>query len=165
MSVLVTGATDGLGRALAERIAGDGRAVIVHGRDAGRVERAVSEIKAATGNEQVHPALADLSELAQVRALAKAVVADHPDIDVLVSNAGIGADVPGGSRRQVSADGYELRFAVNYLAGFLLTRQLLSRLRAADTARIVQVSSAGQQPIDFDNVMLERGYDGWRAYR
>jgi NAD(P)-dependent dehydrogenase (short-subunit alcohol dehydrogenase family) len=165
MSVLVTGATDGLGRALAERIAGEGRAVIVHGRDPGRVERAVSEIKAATGNEQVHPALADLSELAQVRALAKAVLADHPDIDVLVSNAGIGADVPGGGGRQVSPDGSELRFAVNYLAGFLLTRQLLPRLRAADTARIVQVSSAGQQPIDFDNVMLERDYDGWRAYR
>jgi NAD(P)-dependent dehydrogenase (short-subunit alcohol dehydrogenase family) len=143
MSVLVTGATDGLGR----------------------VERAVNEIKKVTGNDQVHPALADLSELAQVRALADAVLADHPDIDVLVSNAGIGSDVPGGSGRQVSADGHELRFAVNYLAGFLLTRQLLPRLRRADTARIVQVSSAGQQPIDFGNVMLERDYDGWRAYR
>jgi NAD(P)-dependent dehydrogenase (short-subunit alcohol dehydrogenase family) len=161
-TVLVTGATDGLGRALAERIAREQRRVIVHGRDPARTERAVAEIRSATGNDDVHPALADFSELAQVRTLAEVVSDDG--LDVLVSNAGIGSDVPGGGRRQVSADGYELRFAVNYLAGFLLTRLLLPALKAAPAARIVHVSSAGQAPIDFDDVMLERRYSGVQAY-
>jgi len=163
-TVLVTGATDGLGRALAERIAAGGDRVIVHGRDPGRTERAVEQIRSATGNDHVYPALADLAELAQVRALAESVLAEHPDLDVLVSNAGIGTSGPGGRHREVSADGYELRFAVNYLAGYLLTRLLLPRLRAAPSARIVQVSSAGQAPIDFDDVMLERNYSGIQAY-
>ncbi|HEY3714575.1 MAG TPA: SDR family NAD(P)-dependent oxidoreductase [Jatrophihabitantaceae bacterium] len=163
-TVLVTGATDGLGRALAERIAAGGDRVIVHGRDPGRIERAVEEIRGTTGNDQLYPALADLAELAQVRALAESVLADHPDLDVLVSNAGIGTSGPGGRTREVSVDGYELRFAVNYLAGYLLTRLLLPRLRAAPSARIVQVSSAGQAPIDFDDVMLERNYSGIQAY-
>ena len=162
MTVLVTGATDGLGRALAERLAGGRGGVIVHGRDPERVDRAVAEIRAATGNDQVHPALADLSELAQVRALAESV--RDLDVDVLINNAGIGVTVPGGGRRQVSVDGYELRFAVNYLAGYLLTRLLLPSLKAAPAARIVHVSSAGQAPIDFDDVMLERDYNGVQAY-
>ena len=83
---------------------------------------------------------------------------------MLVNNAGIGATVPGGRERQHSADGHELRFAVNYLAGYLLTRDLLDLLRAGAPARIVNVASAGQQPIDFDDVMLEHGYSGVRAY-
>jgi NAD(P)-dependent dehydrogenase (short-subunit alcohol dehydrogenase family) len=83
---------------------------------------------------------------------------------VLVNNAGIGTTVPGNGRRQESADGHELRFAVNYLAPFLLTRLLLARLVDSTPARIVNVSSAGQAPIDFDDVMLERGYDGVQAY-
>jgi NAD(P)-dependent dehydrogenase (short-subunit alcohol dehydrogenase family) len=122
----------------------------------------VAEIKTATGNDAVHPALADLAELRQVRTLAEQVAGF--DLDVLVSNAGIGADVPGGPQRQVSADGYELRFAVNYLAGYLLTRLLLPTLRKAPSARIVQVSSAGQAPIDFSDVMLERHYSPRQAY-
>src|SRR5882757_1654358 len=163
-TAIVTGATDGLGRALAERIAARGDRVIVHGRDPGRIDRAVEEIRAATGNDQVYPARADLADLAQVRALAESVLAEHSHLDVLVSNAGIGTSGPGGRTREVSADGYELRFAVNYLAGYLLTRLLLPRLRAAPSARIVQVSSAGQAPIDFDDVMLERNYSGIQAY-
>lgn len=161
-TVLITGATDGLGRALAERFAGRGDRVVVHGRDAERIDRAVSEIKTATGNDDVYPALADLAELRQVRTLAEQVA--DLDLDVLISNAGIGADVPGGGQRQVSADGYELRFAVNYLAGYLLTRLLLPTLHKAPAARIVQVSSAGQAPIDFDDVMLEHHYSPWQAY-
>lgn len=162
MSALVTGATDGLGRALAEQLAARGGGVIVHGRDPERTERAVAEIKAATGNQNVRPALAELSVLAEVRGLAEQVA--DLDLDLLVSNAGIGGDVPGGGQRQVSADGYELRFAVNYLAGYLLTRLLLPTLRKATAARIVQVSSAGQAPIDFDDVMLERSYSPRQAY-
>jgi NAD(P)-dependent dehydrogenase (short-subunit alcohol dehydrogenase family) len=85
-------------------------------------------------------------------------------LDVLVSNAGIGTTLPGDGARRVSADGIELRFAVNYLAGWLLTRLLEPRLARAGRARIVNVASAGQMAIDFDDVMLEDGYNGTRAY-
>ena len=82
-------------------------------------------------------------------------------LDILINNAGIGT---AGAKRQVSADGYELRFAVNYLAGFLLTSELLPLLKASAPSRIVNVASAGQQAIDFGDVMLTRSYDGVRAY-
>ena len=162
-TVLVTGATDGLGRALAEDLAAAGATVLVHGRDDERGARTVREITAATGNRDVRWYRADLSELAQVAALADRVARDHPRLDVLVANAGIG-----GGERETSRDGYELRFAVNYLACYLLTRRLLPAVRAAaaaaGSARIVLVSSAGQQALDLDDVMMERGYTGLRAY-
>jgi NAD(P)-dependent dehydrogenase (short-subunit alcohol dehydrogenase family) len=168
-TVLITGATDGLGRALAHDLAARGHEVLVHGRDPDRLAATAAAIREATGRD-VPTYRADLAELAQVRALADAVVADHPRLHVLVNNAGIGAEVPGGPERQESVDGHELRFAVNHLAGHLLTRRLLPSLTTAGAAaehgpaRIVMVSSAGQAAIDFDDVMLHRGYSGWRAY-
>jgi NAD(P)-dependent dehydrogenase (short-subunit alcohol dehydrogenase family) len=92
------------------------------------------------------------------------VAAEWERLDVLVNNAGIGTTLPGEGRRLKSEDGYELRFAVNYLAGYLLTRMLLELLSGSAPARVVNVSSAGQAPIDFDDVMLERRYDGVQAY-
>ena len=92
------------------------------------------------------------------------MVAHESRLDALVNNAGIGTTLPGDGERMVSADGHELRFAVNYLAGFLLTHRLADLLVASAPARIVNVSSAGQAPIDFDDVMLEHGYSGTRAY-
>jgi NAD(P)-dependent dehydrogenase (short-subunit alcohol dehydrogenase family) len=123
----------------------------------------VDEIRDATGTDRLHGYLADLSSLEQVRRLAEEVERDHERLDVLVNNAGIGG---GGrrSRREESVDGHELRFAVNYLAPFLLTHLLLPLLRGSAPARIVNVASAGQAPIDFEDVMLERRYDGMRAY-
>jgi NAD(P)-dependent dehydrogenase (short-subunit alcohol dehydrogenase family) len=158
--VLVTGATDGLGRALSAALARDGATVLVHGRDGGRIADTVAEISSG----QVRAYQADLADLAQVRALADQVLANEPRLDVLVNNAGIGSDVPGGGARQESADGYELRFAVNYLAGFALTERLLPLLESSAPSRIVNVSSLGQQAIDFSDVMLTRGYGGIRAY-
>jgi len=168
--VLVTGATDGLGRALAADLARSGATVLVHGRDAGRIADTVQEVRAAAAQagqpgDQVRSYQADLASLAGVRALADAVLAAEPRLDVLVNNAGIGTDVPGGGVRQESADGYELRFAVNYLAGYALTRLLLPLLRKSAPSRIINVSSLGQQAIDFRDVMLTQDYDGMRAYR
>src|SRR6185503_6153740 len=85
-------------------------------------------------------------------------------IDVLVNNAGIGTAEPGDGERVESPDGLELRFAVNYLAPFLLTNLLLQKLKESAPSRIVNVSSAGQAPIDFDDVMLEESYSGFQAY-
>jgi NAD(P)-dependent dehydrogenase (short-subunit alcohol dehydrogenase family) len=106
---------------------------------------------------------ADLASLAAVRGLADDVQRRTDRLHLLVNNAGIGSAGPRG-QRQTSADGHELRFAVNYLAGFLLTHLLLDLLKAAAPSRIVNVSSAGQQAIDFGDVMLTRGYSGTRAY-
>ena len=170
--VLVTGATDGLGRALAADLARAGATVLVHGRDPGRIADTVAEVTAAAGDadggppgDRVRAYQADLASLDGVRELAGQVTAAEPLLDVLVNNAGIGTTVPGGGVRQESADGYELRFAVNYLAGYALTRLLLPLLRASAPSRIVNVASAGQQAIDFSDVMLTRDYDGMRAYR
>ena len=163
-TILITGATDGLGRALAERLAADGPLLILHGRDRERGHRAMEEIAAATGNDELELVIADLADLEQIEQLAAGVSRHHDRLDVLVSNAGIGTDVPGGPSRQESADGHELRFAVNYLAGYALIRRLLPLLLASAPSRIVQVSSAGQAPIDFDDVMLERSYSGVQAY-
>jgi NAD(P)-dependent dehydrogenase (short-subunit alcohol dehydrogenase family) len=160
-TVLVTGATDGLGRGVALDLARRGAAVIVHGRDAGRIARTVEEVKRA-GRGKVRSVQADFASLAEVRAMA-GLLAEEPRIDALVNNAGIGTVVPPGGRAE-SVDGHELRFAVNYLAPYLLTRLLLPKLRASAPARVVNVSSAGQTAIDFDDVMLRRSYDGVRAY-
>jgi NAD(P)-dependent dehydrogenase (short-subunit alcohol dehydrogenase family) len=161
--ILVTGATDGLGRALSSELARSGATVLVHGRDEHRIADTVAEVESA-GDGPVRPYQADLADLTQVAALAEQVLANEPQLDVLVNNAGIGTDVPGGPGRQESADGYELRFAVNYLAGFALTERLLPLLERSAPSRIVNVSSLGQQAIDFDDVMLTRGYSGTRAY-
>jgi NAD(P)-dependent dehydrogenase (short-subunit alcohol dehydrogenase family) len=157
-TVLVTGATDGLGRALTQRLAADGNTVLAHARSQERGREALGEL--LDGDGDVCLVVADFASLAEVRALADQV----PDrLDVLVNNAGIGTSNPTTDRAE-SADGYELRFAVNYLAGFLLTALLRDRLVASASARIVNVASAGQMAIDFDDVMLERDYSGVRAY-
>lgn len=160
-TALVTGSTDGVGRVVAKQLAAAGARVLVHGRDRGRGAQVVREIEAAGGVAEF--LAADLSALAEVRRLAAAVGERAGRLDILVNNAGIGT-AGGGARRQTSADGHELRFAVNYLAGFLLTHLLLPLLKASAPARIVNVASAGQQALDFGDVMLTRGYGGQRAY-
>ncbi|MBZ9746347.1 SDR family NAD(P)-dependent oxidoreductase [Mesorhizobium sp. CO1-1-7] len=158
-TILITGSTDGVGRVVAQRLGAAGARVLVHGRDATRGDATIAAIEAAGGKAEFFAA--DLASLAQVRRLAEAVRASTSRLDILINNAGVGT---AGDKRQTSADGYELRFAVNYLAGFLLTSELLPLLKASAPARIVNVASAGQQAIDFDDVMLTRGYSGVRAY-
>ncbi|HWH95545.1 MAG TPA: SDR family NAD(P)-dependent oxidoreductase [Baekduia sp.] len=157
-TVLITGATDGLGRALARVVLDAGATVLVHGRSPERMAATVAELD---GGDRVRAYRADFASLAQVHELADAVLDAEPTLDVLVNNAGIGTRTGQVEERELSADGHELRFAVNYLAGFALTERLRGRL---SPARIVNVSSLGQQAIDFDDVLLEHGYSGVRAY-
>jgi NAD(P)-dependent dehydrogenase (short-subunit alcohol dehydrogenase family) len=160
-TVLVTGSTDGVGRTVAQQLGAAGARVLVHGRSEERGNEVVSNISENGGKAEL--IVADLASLAEVRALATAVSDRTDRLDLLINNAGIGTG-SGGGKRQTSVDGYELTFAVNYLAGFLLTALLLPLLCAGAPARIVNVASAGQQAIDFDDVMLTRGYSGVRAY-
>ena len=158
---LVTGSTGGLGREVARRLAASGWHVIVHGRDLERGASLVDEIEQeGAGGARFYPA--DLASFAEVRALAEAIRRDYRRLDLLVNNAGVWVDNE--NRRVVSADGHELHFQVNYLSGYLLTRLLLPLVVESAPARIVNVSSVAQQPIDFDDVMLESGYSEGRAY-
>jgi NAD(P)-dependent dehydrogenase (short-subunit alcohol dehydrogenase family) len=158
-TILVTGATDGLGKRVAFELAASGATVLLHGRSRKRLEATLEEAREGTGSEKLGFYLADLSSLGEVRTLAERVLTEQDRLDVLVNNAGVIV----GERRE-SEDGYELTFAVNYLAHFLLTHLLLPLLRDSAPARVVNVASAGQSPIDFDDVMLERGYGGMKAY-
>ena len=161
-TALITGSTDGVGRYVASELAKQGARVLIHGRDAGRARTLIDEMM-RRGHAAPTFYQADLSALAEVRQLAAAIQADHRRLDILVSNAGIGS-MNGGSERRESADGHELRFAVNYLSGFLLVHLLLPLIKAAAPSRIVNVASLGQHPIDFDDVMITRNYSGSRAY-
>jgi NAD(P)-dependent dehydrogenase (short-subunit alcohol dehydrogenase family) len=157
-TILITGATDGLGKGLAERLAPTGARLLLHGRDDAKGERLLDQLgSSATG--ELEWCRADLSSLDQVAALADRVM-EEERLDALVNNAGVGT----AGERLESEDGHELRFAVNYLAPFLLTRMLLPLLERSAPSRIVNVASAGQAPIDFDDVMLEHGYSGVQAY-
>jgi NAD(P)-dependent dehydrogenase (short-subunit alcohol dehydrogenase family) len=161
-TAFVTGSTDGVGRVVAKRLAEQGWRVLVHGRDQGRGHALLAEIAAAGGIAEFLPA--DLSSLVEVRGLANTVAEKTERLHLVINNAGLGSGGPQATR-QVNADGYELCFAVNYLAGFVLTHLLLPLVKSSAPARIVNVSSIGQQAIDFDDVMLTRGYNGPRAYR
>jgi NAD(P)-dependent dehydrogenase (short-subunit alcohol dehydrogenase family) len=155
---VITGATDGLGKGLATELVGSGNRLILHGRNQEKGEALLEELRPkATGELEFR--LAHFKSLDEVRDLADSLL-DEDHIDVLVNNAGIGTAGP----REESDDGYELTFQVNYLAPFLLTRQLLPLIERSAPARIVNVSSAGQAPIDFDDVMLESSYSGVQAY-
>jgi NAD(P)-dependent dehydrogenase (short-subunit alcohol dehydrogenase family) len=161
-TALITGSTDGVGRVVATRLGADGWRVLVNGRDRARGEQVVAEIKAAGGAAEFLQA--DLSSMAEVRRLADAVQQTTKRLELLINNAGIGRGDPDG-RRELSHDGFELRFAVNYLSGFLLTHLLLPLIKNSAPARIVNVSSLGQQAIDFKDVMMTNDYSGMRAYR
>ena len=159
-TVLVTGSTDGLGKEVARQLGALGAFVIVHGRNQERGQEVVRSIKAAgAGDAAFHRA--DLASLSGVAALAEKIMETYDRLDVLVNNAA----AVSGDQRQTSADGYELAFAVNYLAHFVLTYRLLPLLEASAPARIVNVSSMGQTPIDFADVMMEHGYNPGDAYR
>jgi NAD(P)-dependent dehydrogenase (short-subunit alcohol dehydrogenase family) len=160
-TVLVTGATGGIGRATAVGLAALGARVGITGRDKARTQAAAVEIAAESGNPAVDAFAADMSAQAEVRRLAGAVLDAYPRLDVLVNNVG-----GFWATRRVTADGLEHTFAVNHLAGFLLTDLLLDRLKASAPARIVTVSSNVQAMggLDFDDLQGERGYSGKRAY-
>jgi NAD(P)-dependent dehydrogenase (short-subunit alcohol dehydrogenase family) len=155
---LITGSTSGLGREVALRLGDAGAHVIVHGRDRERGEEVAREIERRGGSARF--IRADFIDLDNVRELAATVLEQYPRLDLLLNNAGIG----GPPERQESADGYELTFQVNYLSHFLLTEKLMPLLEAGAPARIINVASAAQHPIDFDDPQIEKDYESWRAY-
>lgn len=160
-TALVTGSTSGLGEVVARRLGAMGATVIVHGLNEQRGREIAAEITAKGPGRAVYEA-GDLASLEQVRSLARRIRAAHPRLHLLVNNAGIGG--ASNDVRRESADGHELVFQVNYLSHFLLTRELVPVLEAAAPARIVNVASIGQRPVNFDDVMMRNGYQTSAAY-
>ena len=159
--VLITGSTGGLGREVARSLAALGDHVIVHGRDSARGAALVKEINdQGPGSASFYRA--DFAALDEVRMLAAEISRDYSRLDVIVNNAGVALIRE--PARQLSKDGYELHWQVNYLAGFLLTDLLLPLLDNSPTPRIVNVSSVAAAPLGFDDLMLETGYSAGRAY-
>ena len=158
---LVTGATNGIGKAIAAALAECGATLLIHGRDRDKTARTLDDLRSSSGNDDIHMLLADFSSLEQVAALATQVIERGQGLHVLANNAGVLTD-----HRQVSADGFELTFAVNHLAPFLLTQRLLPMLKDSAPASISFNSSSamGSAALRFDDLQMERRFDGWTAY-
>jgi NAD(P)-dependent dehydrogenase (short-subunit alcohol dehydrogenase family) len=162
--IMVTGATDGIGKITASRLAHMGATILLHGRNEEKC-RAVSEkIRQDSDNPKVECFVTDFSSLADVRQMGLTVREKYNHLDVLINNAGVLPVESQGTERPLSAQGYDLCLAVNYLAPFLLTHLLLPALRTSRAARIVNVASTAQEAIDFDDLMLTKNYGPMRAY-
>ena len=161
--IMITGSTSGLGLYMANELAGYKANLLLHGRNEEKLLKIIREIQIKTGNRNIHPCIAYFSSLKDVDKMASEILKTDIKLHVLINNAGIGGGTPS-SGREESKDGYELRFAVNYLATYHLTNKLLPLLLKSTPARIVNVSSAGQRAIDFSDVMLEKNYEKYQAY-
>jgi retinol dehydrogenase 14 len=158
--ILITGATDGIGRQTAHELASEGAKVIIHGRNKERLLKVVDAIKNETGNSRVFGLTADFCSLAQVRMMANEIKNEFSSIDILINNAGTYSH-----QRQLTLDGYETQFQVNYLSHFLLTEELLEIIRNVEKSRIINVSSMiHASVINLQNLQGELNYSGSGAY-
>ncbi len=160
--ILITGSTDGIGKATAFQLAAMGATIIVHGRNTERCQRACDDLRAATGNANIDYIVADLASQRQIRQMAADFAARYSRLDILINNAGV--IVP---QRQLTEDGMETTFAVKYLAPFLLTHLLLDVLKRSAPARIINVASTVHYDgkIDFKDLQSERKYNSVAAYK
>ncbi|WP_207427175.1 SDR family NAD(P)-dependent oxidoreductase [Pedobacter sp. SYSU D00535] len=162
LTVLITGATDGLGKDLALRFAKEGSMVLLHGRNPEKGQAVLEEIIQKTGNKNLRYFNADFASLQSVRDLGGELKKQYQNLDILINNAGIGSTKM--NVRELSTDGYELTLCVNYLAPFLLTHLLLPMLHHRDTSKIINIASGSQQELNFDDLMLDHNYSGRKAY-
>jgi NAD(P)-dependent dehydrogenase (short-subunit alcohol dehydrogenase family) len=163
-TVLITGSTDGLGKLIARHLVLRGANVLLHGRNSEKGEAVLNELQSLTKNIKLVYYNADYASLKEVKDMGEAVVKDNKQIDILINNVGIGKGQSKSSKRELSKDGIELRFAVNYVAHVLLTEKLMPLFKNG-TSAIINVASIGQEPVNYDNLMLEHGYEGYFAYK
>lgn len=163
-TILITGSTDGLGRNLAFRFAQKGATLILHGRNPEKGKQLIDDLRSETGNSNLYYYNADFASLEEVKQFSKEIIAHHQQLHILINNAAIGGGPKDPRGREASKNGLELRFALNYLSHFLLTENLLPLLKASAPAKVINVSSIGQSPLDFNDMMMEKNYDSFTAY-
>lgn len=164
MNILITGSTDGIGKLASIKLAKDGHAIYLHGRSADKLARVIAEVKAESGNDNIGGFVADLSDLTVTKAIAKKIASELPKLDVLINNAGIFQSPVDKTAIDKTGHSYDIRFSVNYFAPYLLTQQLLSSLKASDTPRIINLSSAAQAPVSLDALAGKAPIDVQSAY-
>lgn len=159
--VLITGATDGIGKQTALILAQKGYEVVVHGKNPDKGKQTLKALQQAVPKARLHYENTDLASLDEVKMLARRVARQHPDLGILINNAGVFE-----TRYQQTPDGYERTFAINHLAPFALTLSLLPVLQAQPTARIINVASMVHQwgSLDFQNLNSEARFNGQTAY-
>lgn len=140
-NILITGSTDGIGLETAKALLSQGHHVLIHGRNPAKLEQAKKTLSRSTDHDSIETYVADLSRMADVEKLAKAVIAKHNKLDVLINNAGVYK-----TPEPISADGLDVRFVVNTIAPYLLTQMLLPLLDSS--ARVISLSSAAQSPVN-----------------
>ena len=158
-TILITGSTDGIGKLAALKLANDGHEIYLHGRNADKLSGVISEMKSASGNENIKGFIADFSDLTVVRKMATTVNEELPKLDVLINNAGVYK-----SRATKTVDGLEIRFAVNYFAPYLLTQELLPLLKKGEMPRIINLSSAAQAPVSMEALRGAVSLEEMQAY-
>jgi NAD(P)-dependent dehydrogenase (short-subunit alcohol dehydrogenase family) len=159
-TILITGATEGIGKQTALELAEMGARVILHGRSKSKAKQVLQEIEQKTGNGQLDFFIANLSSLHQIRTMGAEIRRKYNKLDVLINNAGVAMN-----KLELSEDGYEMTFAVNYLAAFALTLLLLDLLTQSESSRIINVSSMVHSSfLNSDNLAEPRHFDGWEAY-
>lgn len=161
-TVLITGSTDGLGKATAEWFAEKGSKVLLHGRKEDKGQKTLKYINEVTGNKNLKYYNGDFSSLKSVARVAEDILADEEQIDILINNAGIGGGPKSKNQRETSKDGFELIWAVNYLAQVLFTRKLIPLLN--EDSRIINIASVGQAELDFEDLNMEKKYEGFQSY-
>jgi NAD(P)-dependent dehydrogenase (short-subunit alcohol dehydrogenase family) len=160
-TILITGSTDGIGKATALELADMGATIIIHGRDANLVKATIEDIQQTTQSKKLTSLVADFSSLKQVRDMANQIQSQYSRLDVLINNAGVFM-----KKRILSEDGFEMTFAVNHLAHFLLTNLLLDFMKKSTPARIITISSMvhTSAKLDFQNLNAERQFNPYSSY-
>lgn len=160
-TILVTGSTDGIGKQTALELAEMGHRVLIHGRNKRKCESAIEYILNQVPDADLGYFISDFASLDEVRSMAEKINSEIETLDVLINNAGIYM-----KKRELSKDGYEMTFAVNHLAPFLLTNLILELIKKSDDGRIINVSSIASQRavLNFDDLQTEKNFDGYSAY-